>query len=157
VGCFVFADIRSVLRVYCGIIIPMSKIKSPQDKKRNSLLKDRRNTYGECPTSSRKSIRKGKQRTQQALRRAVAKKLAAAIGPTVDADVESIQIQVRYSVTKLSKSLFKKVPEEPLAVVLRRKLDRRATKIAEPKQPVSWEMNLREEDRMLRKLRKHAL
>ena len=37
----------------------MRKVKSPTEKKRLSLLRDRRNVYGECPTSSRKNIRRG--------------------------------------------------------------------------------------------------
>jgi hypothetical protein len=39
----------------------MSTIKNPQQKKLASLKKDRRNVYGECPTSSRKNIALGKQ------------------------------------------------------------------------------------------------
>jgi len=41
----------------------MSKLKTPTQKKRISLVKDRRNVYGECPTSSRKNISRGKHKT----------------------------------------------------------------------------------------------
>jgi hypothetical protein len=37
----------------------MIKVKSPTEKKRLSLLTDRRNVYGECPTSSRRNISRG--------------------------------------------------------------------------------------------------
>ena len=40
-------------------LFTMSKVKSPTEKKRLSLLRDRRNMYGECPTSSRKNISRG--------------------------------------------------------------------------------------------------
>ena len=49
----------------------MSTIKSPQDKKDLSLKRDRRNTYGENTAASRKGIRRGKQRSHMAERRAV--------------------------------------------------------------------------------------
>jgi hypothetical protein len=55
-----------------SILIITSKVKSPSEKKRISLVKDRRNVYGECPTSSRKNIRLGKQRGHMEVRRAAA-------------------------------------------------------------------------------------
>lgn len=104
----------------------MSKVKSPQEKKRNSLLRDRRNIYGECPTSSRKSIHKGKQRAQQALRRAVSEELRAARGSSETVDTELVQDQAEVRSIEYSRALFKKVPDAPLAVVRDRKLKRRA-------------------------------
>jgi hypothetical protein len=55
----------------------MSKVKSPSEKKSISLVKDRRNVYGECPTSSRKNIRGGKQRGHLEVRRASNEELRA--------------------------------------------------------------------------------
>jgi hypothetical protein len=37
----------------------MGRVKTPTEKKRISLVKDRRNVYGECSTSSRKNISRG--------------------------------------------------------------------------------------------------
>jgi hypothetical protein len=54
----------------------MSKVKSPTEKKRLSLQKDRRKVYGECPTSSRKNIRLNKQRGHMEVRRAASKELS---------------------------------------------------------------------------------
>jgi hypothetical protein len=42
-----------------GVLFTMSKVESPTEKKRLSLLRNRRNVYGECPTSSRKNISRG--------------------------------------------------------------------------------------------------
>jgi hypothetical protein len=58
----------------------MSKFKSPAEKKRLSLQKDRRNVYGECPTSSRKNIRRGKQRGHMEVRRAANEELRSLAG-----------------------------------------------------------------------------
>ena len=43
----------------------MSKVKTPQQKKRLSYEHDRRNSYGENQKSSRKNIPKSKQRSHQ--------------------------------------------------------------------------------------------
>ncbi len=48
----------------------MSKLKTPQDKKRASLARDRRNAYGESPHGARKSIPRNKALSRQAARRA---------------------------------------------------------------------------------------
>ncbi|HTL16028.1 MAG TPA: hypothetical protein VL793_02270, partial [Patescibacteria group bacterium] len=66
----------------------MSKVKSPTEKKRLSLMKDRRNVYGECPTSSRKSISRGKQRGRMEVRRAANERLGALKGVVLEADVD---------------------------------------------------------------------
>ena len=58
----------------------MSKVKNPRAKKRLSLERDRRNTYGENAKSSRKNIQRGKQRTQMKERRGVTQVLAAVTG-----------------------------------------------------------------------------
>ena len=69
----------------------MSKVKSPTEKKRISLGKDRRNVYGECPTSSRKNIRRGKQRSHMEVRRAANEELRALKGASVEADADAIE------------------------------------------------------------------
>jgi len=49
----------------------LSKVKSPKEKKKLSLARDRSNMYGENPKASRKGIRRGKQRRHMQERRAV--------------------------------------------------------------------------------------
>lgn len=126
----------------------MSKVKSPQQKKRDSLLKDRRNTYGESPASSRKNIRKGKQRTQQALRRAVSEELRTVRGTSEEVDAEMAQDRAKTRSIDYSRALFKKVPDQPLAVVRQRKLKRRRR---EP--PQSLSEALRSDEQLLCDLR----
>jgi hypothetical protein len=101
----------------------MSKVKSPSEKKRISLVKDRRNVYGECPTSSRKNIRRGKQRSHMEVRRAANEELRALKGASAEADAIESRVNVRTLV--LARSSFKKVPDAPLGVVVARKLRRR--------------------------------
>jgi tetratricopeptide (TPR) repeat protein len=104
----------------------MSKIKSPKDKKRTSLLKDRRNVYGECPTSSRKNIRRGKQRSHMELRRAANQELRSVRGVPEEVDAEGAENQAKARIIALSRSAFKKIPDAPLGVVVSRKLKSRA-------------------------------
>ncbi|HXH78679.1 hypothetical protein [Nocardioides sp.] len=68
----------------------MSRIKNPQDKKRLSLERDRRNTYGENDKASRKNIPRAKARVNRANRRAETVALEGALGApdeTLDAIV----------------------------------------------------------------------
>jgi hypothetical protein len=53
----------------------MSTIKNPEEKKRLSLARDRRNRFGENSKSSRKNIPRGKQRRHMDERRTVAEVL----------------------------------------------------------------------------------
>ena len=98
----------------------MSKVKSPTEKKRISLVKDRRNVYGECPTSSRKNIRLGKQRGHMEVRRAANEELRALKGASVDADADAIESRAKDRVLALARSSFRKVPDAPLGVVVAR-------------------------------------
>ena len=106
----------------------MSKVKSPPDKKRSSLLKDRRNVYGDCPTSSRKNIRRGKQRSHKALRRALAEELRPVKGASSAVDGDFAEEQARERLAKHKRTAFKKSPDAPLAVVINRKQERRSPK-----------------------------
>jgi hypothetical protein len=105
-------------------VIDQGDRKTPQEKKRLSLTRDRRNTYGENDKSSRQSISKGKRRGQMQLRRAVVQTLRVAGGQDevsiedTTADVAEVQAIRRHK-------RFKKAPDTPLAVVLERKRARR--------------------------------
>ena len=106
----------------------MSKVKSPSEKKRIGLVKDRRNVYGECPTSSRKNIRRGKQRSHMEVRRAANEELRALKGASVeaDADADAIEARAKVRILALERSSFKKLPDAPLGQVVARKMKRRA-------------------------------
>lgn len=109
-----------------SILIIMSKVKSPSEKKRISLLNDRRNVYGECPTSSRKNIKRGKQRGHMEVRRAANEELRALKGASLEADADVIESRTKDRILALARSSFKKVPDAPLGVVVARKVKRRA-------------------------------
>jgi hypothetical protein len=99
----------------------MSKIKSPQDKKRNSLAKDRRNVYGECPTSSRKNIRRGKQRSHRELRRAASQVFLNVKGTAESLDIDNAESRAKTKILAAQRGSFKKHPDAPLGVVIERK------------------------------------
>ena len=105
----------------------MSKEKSPPEKKRISLARDRRNVYGECPTSSRKNIRRGKQRSHMEVRRAANEELRALKGASAEADAADVtDSRAKDRILALARSSFKKVPDAPLGLVVARKVKRRA-------------------------------
>jgi hypothetical protein len=96
----------------------MSKIKSPREKKRLSLKRDRRNTYGENSKSSRKNIARGKQRRHMDERRGVAQVLGR-LKSEVDEDVGSeAEAKAKLRIADSRNRGFKKVPDTPLGVVL---------------------------------------
>lgn len=96
--------------------------KSPQEKKRLSYLKDRRNTYGENSKSSRKNIRLRKRKINRANRRAdvqAVAKISHEIKPERAEQVESRRV------TKPTRR-WKKKADTPLAEVVQDQLNRRA-------------------------------
>ncbi len=96
--------------------------KTPQQKKRLSLTKDRRNTYGENAKSSRKNIPKSKARSHQRVR-AQAREDLDRLLKAGDADAEVLQSTL--ATPRLQKGRWRKGPDTPLGVVVKRKLDRR--------------------------------
>jgi hypothetical protein len=103
----------------------MSKVKTPTEKKRISLVKDRRNVYGECPTSSRKNISRGKQRGHMEVRRAANEELRSLRGASTEVDADATEAHTKDRILALSRYAFKKVPDAPLGEVLKRKLKHR--------------------------------
>jgi|SRR5713226_3196434 len=108
----------------------MSKLKTPAEKKRISLVKDRRNVYGECPTSSRKNISRGKQRGHMEVRRAANEELRSLKGASTQIDADATEAEAKDRILALSRSAFKKIPDAPLDEVLKRKLKRRTDRRA---------------------------
>lgn len=103
----------------------MSKVKTPQEKKRLSYEQDRRNTYGENQKSSRKNIPRSKQLSHQDERRAVRQALIAAQGDVADQVADEAQSQaLRKGRVKRLKA-FRKSPDSPLGEVIKRRLRRR--------------------------------
>jgi len=103
----------------------VSKVKSPQDKKALSLKRDRRNTYGENPEASRKGIRRGKQRSHMGERRAVAQILSGLRERAGENDAIEADVLAKTTIAESKQSAFKKTPDVPLGIVVKRKLAKR--------------------------------
>src|SRR5262245_42559144 len=105
--------------------LTMSRIKSPTEKKRLSLERDRRNVYGECPTSSRKNIKRRKQQGRRELRRVANEELRSLKGAADEATAEATESFTKDRMLLLTRYAFKKLPDAPLGKVLMRKRQRR--------------------------------
>ena len=108
----------------------MSKIKSPPEKKELSLNRDCRNIYGENSKSSRKNIRKGKQRVHMQERRTTKTQLL----PTtlkIDEDlIVEAEIKASQRAILAKREGFRKTPDKPLKTVLGRKRENGVSFIA---------------------------
>ncbi len=107
----------------CGTEIwpRMSKIKSPQEKKRLSLALDRRNVYGENDKASRKLIPKGKQRNHMRERRSANASLFKAKGKPDEHMAVASEIKAKEATIYIKRAGFKKRPDLALGTVLKRK------------------------------------
>lgn len=97
----------------------MTSTRTPQEKKKLSLQRDRRNVYGKSTQGTRVGIPRSKQQSKQAERRAAKQPLIAA-GNQLDEqlllDVQDVSVAA--GVQKRRKS-FRKHPDAPLGEVLR--------------------------------------
>ena len=91
--------------------------KTPQEKKRLSLTKDRRNTYGENNKASRKSIPLTKAKSIRAERHAQDHALATLARTTTEDSLVAAQLAVHSTKPRQ----WRKSPDEPLKVVLAQK------------------------------------
>ena len=135
----------------------MSKVRSPVEKKRNSLLKDHRNVYDEGPAWSRKHVRRRKQKSHKAVRRAAEEELRLVRGASSVVDGDFVEERARDRLIEQKRASFKKMPDEPLAVVIDRKLRERGQRQEEedPMVPfVGLHAQRREEERMMRQIRR---
>ncbi|WP_143271557.1 hypothetical protein [Bradyrhizobium mercantei] len=105
----------------------MSKVKTPQEKKRLSYESDRRNTYGENQKSSRKNIPRSKQLSHQDERRSVRQALIAAQGTVADEVADEAQSKALSKGRMKKLSAFRKWPDRPLGEVIEQRLHRRTT------------------------------
>jgi hypothetical protein len=92
----------------------LCNMKSPQEKKRLSYSKDRRNTYGENSKSSRKNIPLTKALSIRSERHAQDRLLAVALIASEQDQLTSIENKVRGTKPRH----WKKSPDEPLGAVL---------------------------------------
>jgi hypothetical protein len=91
------------------------KRKTPQEKKKLSYAKDRRNTVAESKSSARKSIRARRAIENRRYRRALNEKLGAEFETSVPARA-----------AKLRKSGWKKIADAPLGDVVKDNVQSRA-------------------------------
>ncbi len=92
--------------------------RTPQEKKKLSLSKDRRNTYGENAKASRKNIPLSKALAQRKVRHKANQELDT-IASQNDERVDVVESTL--SKSHVQKPKWKKVPDEALGVVLARK------------------------------------
>ena len=99
---------------------PMTKTpKSPQQKKRLSLLKDRRNSYGENAKSSRKNIPLSKAISHRKVRHFANSQTQLLTSlPEAESDVAESTI----AKPRLQKGTWKKSPDKPLGEIFKGKL-----------------------------------
>jgi len=95
----------------------MRRPKTPQEKKRLSLEKDRRNSYGENDKASRKNIPRAKSRVNRANRRGDTVALTGAIG---EPD-ETIETDAEDAVEGRRRKVWRKWPDRPLGLILARR------------------------------------
>jgi hypothetical protein len=115
------------------------KRRTPQEKKRLSYERDRRNVYGEAPHAARKSIPLRKAERNSSNRHFQNAQLSYT-GPTPDEDVlDELESRVHHRVPKE----WEKYPDAPLGKVISQKLDDRE------------EMRAKGGRRALQQLRRH--
>ena len=98
--------------------------RSPQERKRLSYDRDRRNVYGESPSSARRSIARRKRFRLRAWRRDVRLDLHAALGPG-DIGIET-RVGDLVGSRRTAGSSWRKLPDARLREVIAGKHARRA-------------------------------
>ncbi len=106
----------------------MSTVKNPEEKKRLSLIRDRRNRYGENSKSSRKNIQRGKQRRHMDERRSVGEALGRLKGSVQEDEATEAELRAKTRITDSQRRGFRKRPDTPLGVVLATKRARKKSK-----------------------------
>jgi hypothetical protein len=106
----------------------VSTVKNPEEKKRLSLARDRRNQYGENSKSSRKSIQRGKQRRHMDERRTAGEVLGRLKGRVQEDEATEAELRAKTRITDSQRRGFRKRPDTPLGVVLAAKKVRKKSK-----------------------------
>ncbi len=96
--------------------------RTPQEKKRLSLTRDRRNTYGQNAKASRKDNPRSKAYSHRKVRRVASSTLRVLLElPVQISDVK----QSTLSLARLQKGRFRKSPDRPLGKVIARQMEGR--------------------------------
>lgn len=103
----------------------MSKRRSPQEKKRLSYTRDRRNWYGENDKSSRKNIARNKRNQHRSRRHRTQQQLSAALGPVDEVVEESLDERLTRA---RSGSRWRKFPDTQLGLYVAGGLAKRVAK-----------------------------
>jgi hypothetical protein len=106
----------------------MSKVKDPSQEKALSLKRDRRNVYRENPAASRKGIVRAKRRSHKDERRRVQQALQVLSGVVEDDAATAAEMKAKSHIGKMKRRAFRKVPDQPLGVLIARKKTARAKK-----------------------------
>jgi hypothetical protein len=96
----------------------VSKLKTPQQKKKASLALDGRNVYGENDKASRKLIPRGKQTAHQLSRRAAKRPLLQPSSLIDEELADAAESAARSSIIESKRKGFKKTPDAPLGACL---------------------------------------
>lgn len=112
----------------------MRSRKSPQEKKRLSLGRDRRNAYGENSKASRKNIPRAKAHVNRANRRADSVTLTDALGVRDD----ELASRAEDAVEGRRRKVWRKWSDEPLAHKLARRADADEGLPFDPSQRSPW-------------------
>lgn len=110
--------------------------RTPQEKKRLSLKKDRRNTYGESPHGTRKSIPGNKRRRIRVERRAAKVSTAAVDGDGIAFDSAFAKAELK------RKTSWKKSADTPLKKVIAKKIERRKKLLKNPRKKKTKEKKI---------------
>jgi hypothetical protein len=106
----------------------MSRVKSPREKKRLSLDRDRRNVFGENDKASRKNVPRAKQRSQMKIRRSVSQALARVRGDIDESVALEADALTSVRTKLLRQKAFKKMPDGPLHAVIEKQKYRQLCK-----------------------------
>jgi hypothetical protein len=106
----------------------MSRVKSPREKKRLSLDRDRRNVFGENDKASRKNIPRAKQRSQMKIRRGVNQALAKVRGEADESLALEADALARVRTKALGQTAFKKMRDQPVGIVIEKQKFRQVSK-----------------------------
>ena len=112
----------------------MSKLKTPQDKKRLSLDRDGRNAYGENAKSSRKNIPLSKQLSHQATRKAANQATIEVLKLAGEEQTADAEADLRATIVEMERKAFRKQPDVPLSAELVKKQTGRYPKKLKRKQ-----------------------
>ncbi len=106
----------------------MSRIKTPREKKRLSLDRDRRNVFRENDKASRKNVPRAKQRSQMRIRRSVNQALAKVRGEIDESVALEADALARVRTKVLRQGGFKKMRDQPLGIVIEKQKYRQVCK-----------------------------